>query len=222
MSIGESARITGANLHTGARVRHVDVDEWLSAIEDLGASAVIFDCDGTLVHSSDAHLGAMQDAAAAQGFAMAQEWYQQRTGLDRETLFREFQACAGLSFDVARAISDSIVAFSSYASLIEPVPETLTLVTSLVARSVPIAVGTNAERSIACLSLAAIGLSGILPTIVSISDDLPPKPDPAIFREAARRLGVPPGQCLVIEDSDQGLAAARSAGMSVLMLKTSD
>ena len=219
---GIEMTITGAVLYSGGTIRPVAVKDWLAVIEELAVDAVIFDCDGTLVHSAGAHLQAMQDAAKAQGFAMAEGWYRQRTGLDRATLFAGFQDVAAPSFDIARAIRDSIAAFPHHAALITPVPETAALLASLLERGYPLAVGTNAEASIARASLSAIGLGDVFAAIVSISDDLSPKPDPAIFLEAARRLRVAPARCLVVEDSPQGLAAACDAGMSVLLLKTAE
>ena len=47
------------------------------------------------------------------------------------------------------------------------------------------------------------------------------KPAPDIFREAARRLGLPPDACLVIEDAVSGVAAARAAGMRCLAITSS-
>lgn len=222
MMTGGDPTIIGATLHAGDRVRSVAVQDWLAAFEGLAVKAVIFDCDGTLVHSAEAHFRAMQDAAAAQGYVMANDWYRLRTGLDRASLFDEFKTVAGPSFDVERGIRDSIAAFALHTALIQPVPETAALVADLRRRGYPIAVGTNAETSIARTSLSAMGLGDSFAAIVSISDNLPPKPDPAIFQEAARRLGKAPAQCLVVEDSRQGLAAARAAGMSVLLLETAE
>ena len=219
---GKEETITGASLYAGGAVQFVAVQDWLATIEEIAVDAVVFDCDGTLVHSAEAHFLAMRDAATAQGVAMAEGWYRQRTGLDRATLFAGFQDVAGPSFDVARAIHDSIAAFPHHAALITPVPETAALLACLLERGYPVAVGTNAELSIARTSLSAVGLGDGFAAIVSISDNLPPKPDPAIFQEAARRLGVSPARCLVVEDSRQGLAAARAAGMPVLLLETAE
>lgn len=211
--------IAGANLYAGGGVRHVETVDWMAAIEGLAAKAVIFDCDGTLVQSADAHFQAMRTAAAAQGYVLQPNWYRQRTGLDRATLFTQFQAGVAASLDIGMAIRDSMRAFPCYAPLIQPVPETLALVAQLRARGFPLAIGTNAERSIAQVSLSAVGLWDFIPVVVCISDDVLPKPNPAIFLEAARRLGAAPEQCLVVEDSEQGLSAALSAGMCALMIK---
>lgn len=63
------------------------------------------------------------------------------------------------------------------------------------------------------------GLDGIFQRIFTCFDVKKTKPDPEIFIKAAAELEVTPGECLVFEDSDAGLAAARACGMdSVLML----
>ena len=51
-------------------------------------------------------------------------------------------------------------------------------------------------------------------TVITADDPVAPKPDPQIFLEAARRLGVEPAHCQVFEDGAPGLEAARRAGMA--------
>ena len=60
-------------------------------------------------------------------------------------------------------------------------------------------------------SLAALGQ--YLDVVVSADEVGRGKPDPAVFLEAARRLGLPPGRCIVVEDAPAGLEGARRAGM---------
>jgi len=52
--------------------------------------------------------------------------------------------------------------------------------------------------------------------------DLPSNPDPHIFLQAARQLGIPPAGCLVIEDAVVGVSAAKAAGMSCLAVATTN
>ncbi len=59
-----------------------------------------------------------------------------------------------------------------------------------------------------------LGLSGWFQAIVTSEDTDRHKPEPDVFFEAARQLGVPPAACRVYEDSDLGIEAARRAGMS--------
>jgi HAD superfamily hydrolase (TIGR01509 family) len=68
--------------------------------------------------------------------------------------------------------------------------------------------------------LDALGLAGCFEVIMSVDDVARPKPDPEIDLLVARRLGVGPAECLVIEDSPPGVQAARAAGMAVIAVTT--
>ena len=61
--------------------------------------------------------------------------------------------------------------------------------------------------------LARLGITGLFDEIVDGNTDLPPKPAPDVFAEAARRIGVPPGLCVVVEDAAAGIEGALAAGM---------
>lgn len=69
--------------------------------------------------------------------------------------------------------------------------------------------------------LQPLGLADFFEVAVGGDEGLPGKPDPAIFLEVARRMGVAPGDCLVFEDSPAGVAAAGRAGMRAVALLTS-
>jgi len=69
--------------------------------------------------------------------------------------------------------------------------------------------------------LPDLGLDGLFDVTVGGDEGLPGKPDPAIFVEVARRLGVDAHDCLVFEDSPAGIAAAQRAGMRAVALTTS-
>ena len=62
-------------------------------------------------------------------------------------------------------------------------------------------------------TLSQIGLREWFPVVVAAEDTARHKPEPDVFLEAARRMGVSPAQCTVYEDTDLGLEAARRAGM---------
>ncbi len=65
----------------------------------------------------------------------------------------------------------------------------------------------------------ALGIARLFDSIVS-AEHMPGKPDPAVFLEAARRLGASPGSCVVIEDSLHGVEAAGRAGMKCIAVTT--
>src|SRR5262249_59183392 len=62
-------------------------------------------------------------------------------------------------------------------------------------------------------TLTTLGVRALFEAVVSGVEVAHGKPAPDVFLEAARRLGVPPDACLVIEDSQRGVQAARAAGM---------
>ncbi|WP_426566568.1 HAD-IA family hydrolase [Angustibacter sp. McL0619] len=72
------------------------------------------------------------------------------------------------------------------------------------------------------LAEARIGAAGLQPpgAVVTADDVTHGKPDPEPFLLGAERLGVPPGDCLVVEDAPMGLASARAAGMATLAVTT--
>lgn len=211
-------KISGAILHQGEERRLVAVEDWMQAIRQLGVEAVIFDCDGTLVDSADAHFACMQDAAAAQGLRMDRGWYDQRRGLCRVSLFAEFRKKSDGHCDVQQAVNDSIAAFTRHAARIRAISETVDLLRQARAADLAVAIGTNAEAAIARQSLNQAGLGGEVPVLISIEDTGEPKPSPAIFLHAAGKLGVAPERALVIEDSQQGIDAAQAAGMASFLL----
>jgi len=197
--------------------RPVAPDKWHSDIVTGGYRAAIFDCDGTLVNSSEAHFQSFQHAVQSQGHHMDRDWYLARTGLDRVSILRAFAKEAGVRLDVAQAIENSIAAFILSAEDVSPILETAKLVKEL-GPSFPMAVGTNAEASIASASLQAIGLIDCFDRIVSISDSLSPKPAPDIFLTATNHLGFTVAETLVFEDSDEGVHAALAANLDVIQL----
>ena len=79
------------------------------------------------------------------------------------------------------------------------------------------AIVTSCSRPLADARLAAVGLEP--PVLVTASDTRAGKPAPDPFLEAARRLGVDPAACLVVEDAPAGLVAARAAGAATLAVE---
>ena len=72
------------------------------------------------------------------------------------------------------------------------------------------AVVTSADTRLARARLGAAGVSA--PVLITADECTRSKPDPQGYLQAAQRLGVDPGRCLVVEDSEAGLAAGRAAG----------
>ena len=98
-----------------------------------------------------------------------------------------------------------------------PLPGARALLDLLDQRALPWAVVTSADRRLARERLGAAGIDP--PVLVTFDDVTAGKPDPESYLVAARRLGVDPARCLVVEDSEAGLAAGRAAGMLTAALR---
>ena len=214
----ERPEVIDSVIHHLEQAREVSSDLWLDFVDVEAFAAVIFDCDGTLVESAEAHMKSMQAAAKEQGHEMTAAWYRARTGLDRASLLKDFRAATDPEFDVERASETSIAGFGEFAHLVTPKESVFRFASSLQLRGVAMAVATNAERDVAEVSLRVTRRRNIFKDLVSISDGVAPKPSPEMFLLAAKRLGYPPSKVLVVEDSPQGVQAALDAGMSVIQL----
>jgi len=102
-----------------------------------------------------------------------------------------------------------------FAQLIHQIQEVeaVTAIARSNAGKVPMAVASNGQRSIVEPTVETIGLRSLFHTIVTLDDAAAGKPAPDLFLLAAERMGVEPYKCIVYEDSDAGLEAARRAGM---------
>lgn len=204
-------------LFSAGTQRHVASEEWYSEIIAGGYCALIFDCDGTLVDSGEAHFQSFRTAVRAQGIDLERYWYDQRTGLDRLSLLSALSTETSGALDIRLAAQQSIEAFINTTTVVSPIAETGNLVRTL-AGTYPMAVGTNAESDVAVASLQTVALSNYFAAIVSVSDGYPAKPAPDIFCHAAQRLGFSAAKTLVFEDSPEGVSAAIAAGSDVIQL----
>ncbi|WP_327059440.1 HAD family hydrolase [Kitasatospora sp. YST-16] len=81
---------------------------------------------------------------------------------------------------------------------------------------VPLAVASGGTRRTVEATLRHLGLDGLFARVVTRDEVERGKPAPDVFLLAARQLGVEPAACVVLEDADSGLLAARRAGMAVV------
>jgi HAD superfamily hydrolase (TIGR01509 family) len=98
-----------------------------------------------------------------------------------------------------------------------PAPGAGMLLDAIDRLGLPWAVVTSADRRLARARLGAAGIAP--PLLITFEDTTAGKPDPEGYLLAARRLGISPARCLVVEDSEPGLAAGRAAGALTAALR---
>lgn len=174
--------------------------------------AIIFDCDGTLVDTPPLYARAWAAGVQASGKAMAREWYLARAGMSEYALLDAFEAQEGVTLDRGEVVRLMRAAFLEDLHVLREI-EAVVAVARENHGQRPMAVASGGSRAIVSATLQATNLLPLFDTVVTIDDVGRAKPAPDLFLEAARRLGVPPENCLVFEDSREGLEAAKRAGM---------
>ncbi len=179
----------------------------------MSLQAVIFDCDGVLADSEWASAAAWTQALSRLGYSLAVDEFAPFVGTTDRDLAETFAGRLGTTpslllaraeEEMRRVAADGLEAFA----------DALRLLGRL--NGYRVAVASNSERWRLDCILASAGLGGRFPVSVASDEVEAPKPDPAVYLRAARLLSLSPVQCLVIEDSPTGIAAARGAGMEVV------
>jgi beta-phosphoglucomutase-like phosphatase (HAD superfamily) len=184
--------------------------------------ALIFDMDGTMVDSMPSHTESWAELARRHGIAV------DMPELMRRTTGRTGLECMRILFD--RELPDA-EAFayvqekeSLYREIFAPkfaeVQGFSAFATEARARGLQIGVGTAGDRHNVAFAYAHLLLRPLPTVAVGGDEGLPGKPEPAIFLEVARRLGVAPAHCIVFEDAPLGIEAARRAGMRAVGICT--
>lgn len=181
--------------------------------------AVCFDMDGTLVDSDAAWLRATGAAFARFGLTLAEAHYQETLGLDNEAgvraVLRHFPDFRGSSIDLVKALETEIR--SEFRRGVTPMPGAGALLARWKDRW-PLALVSTSSEALIDLAVQGLGWDSYFKVRLSSESVGPSKPDPAVYREAARLLGVEPAHALAIEDSLNGARSAHAAGMQVIGL----
>jgi beta-phosphoglucomutase-like phosphatase (HAD superfamily) len=182
----------------------------------MSIKALLWDLDGTLVDSEPVHGAAFDGALAELGLEVADDFHARTLGVNEAKVHEMLVAETGvdLDLDTWRAIKWSH--YRRFAGDIRRRAGVAEVALGWAARGTPSAIVSNSTAAEVAIALSATALDEALTTIVSFADVTQGKPDPEGYLLAARRLGVPPEICLVVEDSPVGAAAGLAAGMRVI------
>jgi HAD superfamily hydrolase (TIGR01509 family) len=173
----------------------------------------IFDCDGTLADTMPLHYRAWSDTLALSGAAMAETLFYELGGVASEEIVRILNDRHGYQLPVRQTAADKESRYEELLPEALAVRPVVTLVRALYGR-IPLAVASGGIRRLVDKTVAALDLADCFAAIKTAEDVVHGKPAPDLFLAAAAAIGVPPDRCIVYEDSDLGLEAARRAGMA--------
>jgi beta-phosphoglucomutase len=181
--------------------------------------AVIFDMDGVLIDSYQAHFVGWSRLYEELKLPYSESEFALDFGrTSRDILYRRFGE--GLAEERIRELDERKEALFRD-SLRESFPAmdgALELIDALAADEIPLAVGSSGPPENISLCLEKLGRREKFSAVVTGQDVTRGKPDPQVFQLAASRLGVTPTECVVVEDATHGIAAANRAGMKSVAL----
>ena len=182
-----------------------------------GFDAVIFDCDGTLVHSMPAHFDAWCEALASYGAGgiFKEDVFFAMGGRPTRDIVVDLNSEYGMKLDPEAIALAKRDAFLRKLHLVELIDEVADFAKSLSGK-MPLAVASGGSRYVVEKTLKLLSCSDWFDEVVTADDVKNGKPSPDIFLKAAELLGVAPERCLVIEDAPPGVIAAQAAGMQVI------
>ena len=177
--------------------------------------AVIFDMDGVIIDSEPLHARAAVLAMKKYNVALTEEYCYRFIGSTArhmlEVIREQYSLSASLSelMDANNRAKEALVAAEGYPAI----PYVAELMAALHGAGLRLAIASSSPMEDIRATVSRLRLTDYLDHLVSGMQVQRPKPAPDIFLKAAEQLGAAPSECLVIEDSCNGLNAARSAGM---------
>ena len=192
----------------------------------MESKAFIFDMDGVIIDSEPIHARAKMATLREYGIKLSAE----EIGLDRyvgrsakafwedmkirfpETFTEAWQVMAGKKYEKYMNILNNDASIQA----IKGIPE---LLQRLKENGCKIGLGSSSVRPMAINVLTRFGIIDYFDALATGDEVEHAKPDPAIYLLAAKRLGVQPANCTVVEDAASGIRAAKAAGMKCIAVK---
>jgi HAD superfamily hydrolase (TIGR01509 family) len=176
-------------------------------------SAYLFDLDGTIADTMPLHFQSWTQAVFEQGGTFPEDLFYDWGGIPLPRTVEMLNERFGYSMSPSAVARRKEELYLAMLSGIRPIASVLAIIEAEHGR-IPFAVVSGSPHASIQQTLSVLGLLDKFEVLVGAEDYAHGKPHPEPFLTAAMRLGVPPGQCLVFEDADAGIASAEAAGMA--------
>jgi len=185
--------------------------------------AVIFDMDGVLIDSEPIHVEIEKLLFDKLGIDVSDTDHRSYMGASNEFMYSDLRSRFNLSESVTELIESDELFRSDYFHRLDTIPANdglISLLGQIKAAGLKLAVATSSSPEIADLLLNKCGIASFFDAIVTTSEAGKSKPSPDVYLLAAQKIGVSPEDCIVFEDSPNGLSAAKSAGMFCVVIQS--
>lgn len=184
--------------------------------------AIIFDMDGVLIEAKDWHYEALNRALRLFGYEISR--YSHLTTYDGLSTRKKLEMLSlecGLPRELHAFINEmkQVYTMELVHALCKPKFVHEYALSTLKAKGYRLAVASNSIRDTVEVMMQKSRLIGYIDTIAAASDISHPKPAPEIYTTTIERMGLSPQQCLVLEDNENGIKAARASGAHLLIVK---
>jgi HAD superfamily hydrolase (TIGR01509 family) len=183
--------------------------------------AVLFDIDGTLLDSNDAHAHAWLDALRGHGKNVPFDLVRSKIGMGGDKLLLEVAGIEDESIE-GRSITERRIAIlkAHYLPDIGPFPGTRALVDRLRSRGLICAAVTSAKAADVADLLRVAAVADLIDPVITADDADNSKPDPDLVQVAVERLGLATNECVMVGDTPYDIEAASRAGVASIAFRT--
>ena len=176
--------------------------------------AYIFDVDGVLINTMEVHFQCYKQALEEVNVPIDKAQFFRQAGMKGQEQIKYFADKAGLVVDAEKVYARKRELFEKQTVEVNKIECNVELIRTLKAAGFPVAMASGSARASWVHVVEKLGIHA--DAVVGAEDVQRGKPHPDLFLCAAEKLGVRPENCIVIEDSDAGIEAARVAGMKAM------
>jgi beta-phosphoglucomutase family hydrolase len=173
---------------------------------------LIFDCDGTIVDTMPVHFMAWCKALEEVKIHFPEERFYSFAGAPTVTIIQTLAREQGVACDPVEVAKHKEHLYVESLENLEPIHSVVAIARREKGKR-KLAVASGGWKRVVKQTLTVVGVEDLFEAIVGADDVEHGKPAPDVFLKAAAQIGVPPDQCLVYEDGDLGIEAAKRAGM---------
>ncbi|NFO10843.1 HAD family phosphatase [Clostridium botulinum] len=180
--------------------------------------AFIFDMDGVIIDSEPIHRQVHGEIMNTLGINISKGELALYAGATNEYIFTKLKERYGIKKSVSelKDYKSKLIINKVKEESLEPINGIRELLNALIKNNIKIAIGSSSPRSLIEAVIDKFNLHSAFDCIVSGEEVERSKPYPDVYIEVSKKLGINPEKCIVVEDSHNGVQAAKSAGMKCI------